>query len=375
MTLTPLFRNFVLISAFVLLSNEISLAQNLVPNGSFEEYSVCPASFTATTAAFKLPGWKSGGLGPPDHFHYCSRGDASVPYNWAGIAEAYEGDGYAGIYMWTDDDTDYREYLRCKLAESLIKDSTYYIELHYKVSSYSNYSIDRIGLALTAENTVINHDRVIEYPSALNIIRDSALTKFTGIWEAARFEYKAMGDETLLTIGNFFTNEKTKSHRLVARQVSEPMLAHGAYYYIDAVLVVPKFKIQRQLAENVAPGFVPERAAFNTPYVLKNIQFEINSATLTPGSFAELDRLSEFLFAHKEIKIEISGHTDDVGEDAYNMDLSRKRAESVKAYLISKQIEASSISSLGYGKTQPLIQSTSTDARKLNRRVEVRFIR
>jgi OOP family OmpA-OmpF porin len=360
---------------FIAISLRESIAQNLVPNGSFEQYTVCPGSFTTTASDLKLPGWKPVGLGIPDHFHYCSRGDASVPYNWAGMSEAYEGDGYAGLYLWTDDGKDYRDYLQCKLVQPLIKDSTYYIEFHYKVSSYSNYSIDRIGLALTLDSNPVMHDLAIKNPDALNILRDSAITKSTGLWEAARFEYQSKGGEIFLTLGNFFNNETTKSHRLISRQVSEPMLARAAYYYVDAVIVVPRFKIQKQLAEKVAPGFTPDHASFNTPYVLKNINFETNSAKLTPDSFGELDRLSKFLADNSEIKIEISGHTDDVGQTAYNIDLSKKRAESVTAYLTGKGIGNSRISSLGYGKSQPLIQSSSEDARKLNRRVEVRFVR
>jgi OmpA-OmpF porin, OOP family len=350
-------------------------AQNLVPNFSFEKYAVCPGTFTQSPAEFTVPGWQPAGLGAPDHFHYCSRGEASVPYNWAGVSEAYEGDGYVGLYLWMNDDRDYREYLRCRLPEPLVKDSTYYLEFHYKLSSYSAYCIDRIGLLLSENDLTQKHDRHIMAASALNVIRDSALTKTTGIWEAARFEYKAKGNESYLLIGNFFSNAETKNYRLVSRPMPEPMLATASYYYIDGVILVPKFKIREQLAANVGDEFRAEKASFNTPYILKHIQFEFNSARLDPASFTELDNLSAFLLKNPQVKVEVSGHTDDVGEDTYNLELSGKRSESVAAYLISKGVEKQRITTQGYGKAQPLIQSTSEDARKLNRRVEVRFIR
>jgi OOP family OmpA-OmpF porin len=350
-------------------------AQNLVPNSGFEQFTVCPQSFTQRAAEFAVPGWKPAGLGVPDYFHYCSRGEAGVPYNWAGVAEAYEGDGYAGIYLWMDDEQNYREYLQCTLLQPLIKDSTYYIEFHYKLSSYSNYCIDRIGLLFSDNGKGFAHDRAAGIKPTLQIVRDSALTKSTGLWEAARFEYQANGTETNLLIGNFSGNEDTKSYRIQSRPVSEPMLANAAYYYIDGVIVVPKFRIQQQLAAKVAPAFVADGAVLNTPYVLKNLQFEFNSASLSGTSFSELDHLADFLVKYPNVKVEVSGHTDDVGDASYNLDLSKKRSQSVAAYLISKGIESSRITSFGYGETEPLIQSISQDARDLNRRVEVRFVK
>jgi outer membrane protein OmpA-like peptidoglycan-associated protein len=153
------------------------------------------------------------------------------------------------------------------------------------------------------------------------------------------------------------------------------MLAKAAYYYVDAVIVVPKFRIRAQLAANVAPGFTPGQTALNTPYILKHIQFESNSAKLDEFSFEELDRLANFLIEHTDIKLEVSGHTDDVGEDSYNLELSAKRSERVASYLAAKGVDNQRITTFGYGKTQPLIHSISEDARKVNRRVEVRFIR
>ena len=118
--------------------------QNLVPNGGFEDYRRCPGDFSESAEEFAVLGWRSASRGTPDHFHSCSSGDANVPYNWAGVADAWEGDGYAGIYVWMSDDNQYREYLQCKLAQPLVKDSTYEIGFRFKLSSYSKYAVDRI---------------------------------------------------------------------------------------------------------------------------------------------------------------------------------------------------------------------------------------
>jgi OOP family OmpA-OmpF porin len=97
-------------------------AQNLVPNPSFEELSRCPNSFSTDKNDFIVPGWESPTTGTPDHFHGCSWGEADVPFNWAGSANAHSGKGYAGMYVWNkrDDDKSYREYIQCELAEPLV---------------------------------------------------------------------------------------------------------------------------------------------------------------------------------------------------------------------------------------------------------------
>src|SRR5690349_5350025 len=117
-----------------------AFSQNLVPNGGFEEYTSCPGNYSQTKAEFRVKGWWPATRGTPDHFHSCSRGDAGVPHNWAGVSDAYEGKGFTGIYVWMDNDKDYREYLQCRLKEKLIKDSAYHIEFHFCLSSYSRYA-------------------------------------------------------------------------------------------------------------------------------------------------------------------------------------------------------------------------------------------
>jgi len=367
-------RRISFVFAVILFAGEGKLfSQNLVANWSFEQYRACPGTFTQSPADFTVPAWQAGGLGSPDHFHYCSRGEAGVPYNWAGVAEAYEGDGYAGLYLWMADGSNYREYLMSRFAEPMVKDSTYYIEFHYKLASYANYCIDRIGLLMTSEINGVSHDKVIDKTPTLAIVRDSALTRTTGIWEAARFEYKAKGDERSLLIGNFSNDTDTRFYRIRSRSVSEPMLSGAAYYYVDGVVVVPKFRIREQLATKIIPGFSADETRLNTTYVLKNLQFESNSAKLSEASYQELENLFTYLVKNARVKIEVSGHTDDVGDDQYNLELSKKRAKAVADYLLAKKIDSSRIRSFGFGETQPLLHSASEDARKLNRRVEVKF--
>jgi outer membrane protein OmpA-like peptidoglycan-associated protein len=349
-------------------------AQNLVPNGSFEEYTACPGTFSQSPSEFRATSWHTVSLGTPDHFHSCSDGEADVPYNWAGKSEAYEGKGYAGIYLWMEDENEYREYLQCQLLQPLTKDSTYRIVFQYKLSSYSKFSIDRIGLVFTDTTLKMRYNHAIFRTPDLSVIRDSALTRETGLWETASFRYKASGDEKFLSIGNFFDNAATRSYQIITRPVAQEMLAKSAYYYIDDVKVVSWYLPPPGPLEQVLPEFSPEDARLNTTYVLKNILFELNSYRLVPPSFDELDKVAGYLLSHPRVVVQLFGHTDDQGSVPYNLKLSRDRAKNAGAYLTSVGINPNRIETFGYGKSKPLIKSTTPEARAINRRVEVKFI-
>jgi hypothetical protein len=90
-------------------------------------------------------------------------------------------------------DNNYREYLACTLINPLTRDSAYVIEFSYKLSTYSKYAIDRIGVLVTDTLVDVHHDQNIDSIPTLNVIQDSALTVMTGLWETARFEYTAHG--------------------------------------------------------------------------------------------------------------------------------------------------------------------------------------
>jgi outer membrane protein OmpA-like peptidoglycan-associated protein len=104
---------------------------------------------------------------------------------------------------------------------------------------------------------------------------------------------------------------------------------------------------------------------------LGDVLFDTGRAELNPGSSRKLDQLAQFLAEHKERRVQIDGFTDSVGSDAYNEELSRRRADAVKSALLVRGIDASRISTQGYGKAYPVANNTDSGGRQLNRRVEV----
>lgn len=106
--------------------------------------------------------------------------------------------------------------------------------------------------------------------------------------------------------------------------------------------------------------------------IASKIFFETNSAKLKPVSHAQLDALVDILKRYEAVNLSIEGHTDNVGDDAYNMELSQKRTESVKAYLISKGVSESRLTAVGYGETRPIADNKKASGRSQNRRVELK---
>lgn len=109
--------------------------------------------------------------------------------------------------------------------------------------------------------------------------------------------------------------------------------------------------------------------------ILRNIYFDFNKATFKQASYDELEKLERMLQQNATMKVEIAGHTDNVGTKNYNKMLSQKRAEAVRNYLIKKGIDGKRITAVGYGATRPLASNDDEDeGRELNRRVEFKVL-
>ncbi|HEX4242810.1 MAG TPA: OmpA family protein [Steroidobacteraceae bacterium] len=104
---------------------------------------------------------------------------------------------------------------------------------------------------------------------------------------------------------------------------------------------------------------------------LGDVLFDTNKATLNPGAGRKLDELAQFLNEHPDHRVQIDGFTDSTGSDAYNEDLSQRRADAVKQALVMRGITPSRIGTEGYGKAYPVASNNESGGRQLNRRVEV----
>lgn len=135
-------------------------------------------------------------------------------------------------------------------------------------------------------------------------------------------------------------------------------------------ITVPKLAPGAQYSEATLSIFfeIPE-------YIrLENLHFETGKSAIKSGSFAQLDELAEFLKKNSDKKIQIHGHTDNVGTIESNKTLSQKRAEAVKEYLLLKGISIERMKCIGFGSSRPIAPNNNESGRKLNRRTEIRFV-
>ncbi len=115
------------------------------------------------------------------------------------------------------------------------------------------------------------------------------------------------------------------------------------------------------------------KAAPKEVLILKGVNFAFNSAVLTPESkkILDEDRTVARLKGEPDMRVEVAGHTDSVGSDAYNQKLSERRAQAVVDYLVSTGVDPKRLKAVGYGKTKPIASNATEAGRAENRRVEL----
>ena len=129
---------------------------------------------------------------------------------------------------------------------------------------------------------------------------------------------------------------------------------------------------QAKEIKETLPGAEVERVGEGIKVTMKEnmVNFGFDSSNLTPAAMANLDKLAEVLKNNLDTNINIYGHTDSKGTDAYNLSLSDRRAAAVKSYLVSKGVSASRMMTMGMGEKEPVASNDTDAGRAQNRRVE-----
>lgn len=365
---------------FLMLRTGAVLAQtadNMVYNPSFEEHRRCPQRIDALGVMTAVEAWWQPTAGSSDYFNLCGGRDCQVPRNKMGFQEAHNGVAYCGIYCSQEH---YREYLQTELQRPLVAGGRYRVSFWVSLADKSPHAVATIGALFTVarlEDTtwdVLMDREVTDYldrrtqsiavyltPQVVNNT-DSVLLNPKG-WVEISGEFTAQGGERFLTIGNFASFNRSN----VQHTNSINAVLQGAYYYVDDVSVVPVSEALPP-AEQVS---VPDKGEVVPMW---NIFFATSESEILPQSYNELRRLQDLLVANPDMKIELRGHTDNQGTVEFNLKLSEERAKSVADYLVEHGIDRRRISSVGFGKSQPIDTNDTPEGRSRNRRVEYRVL-
>lgn len=361
---------------------------NLVPNPGFEQTKRLQCAWTQSAHKFNdevMIGWNSPTETTPDHFS--TKND---PDCWGhpskkskGRALPHSGDCMAGIKVYGKGNTPtyWHEYLQIELPAPLEAGQRYVVELFALRAVFSAQASNNLGIYLSPV-AVKTRDCLPLYFSPQ--VKEEDLMDGSG-WHNVSGIIEAKGDERYVLIGNFCTDELTKNKRM-------PEGERGAYYFIDDVNIrlapkgsrpsaaptvctppPPKQKVEDH-ASTAKVDLLEVEPEVGKHFVLNNIFFDLDKATLKVESETELERVRDLLTDYPLMRIELEAHTDDQGSDDYNVKLSEARAKAVMDWLITKKVDRERLSFKGYGETRPLVPNTSEENRAKNRRVEFKVM-
>lgn len=358
---------------------------NLIYNPSFEEHSSCPKRIDPYGYMDEPMAWWQPSSGSSDYYNNCGGRQCHVPNNKLGIQMPRTGGSMVGIYCSL---TDYREYIETELKEKLQKGERYRLSFWVSLSEFSPQAVATIGGLFTKEmlsdttrgmltNNSFKENNKGVRQNISTFYKPQVINPFARVladtlnWMQIEGEFVAEGGEKFLTIGNFYPAEQSNVVNIEGLRNILP----GAYYYIDDVELYCLTCGQTKQIGDIAITKTQDTTAYavGSVVVLENIFFEFDKSVLLPQSYVELHNLINLLNKHSDMKIELSGHTDNKGKDRYNMELSLNRAKAVYDYLILAGIDKKRLKYKGYGAKQPIADNKTEEGRAKNRRVEFKI--
>jgi OmpA-OmpF porin, OOP family len=253
-----------------------------------------------------------------------------------------------------------RSYIQGELYKPLIKGKIYQIEFWIATGFWDiNLFTNNIGVAFlknefhSTANSVLNLTPLLNYSE----IPDAKPKE----WFKISWNFMAQDTYKYFIMGNFFSDERTKT------KFSTDSGLLSAHYLIDDITI--------KEADSSELDLLLQSVEINKPIPLNNVNFETNKSDLLESSFAELKVVLDFLQKKPHIKIEISGHTDNTGNEVANIKLSADRARAVYDYLLVNGITSGRLTFKGYGSSIPKVNNDTPENRAINRRVEFRIVK
>jgi outer membrane protein OmpA-like peptidoglycan-associated protein len=351
-----------LLLIFVLKFNLNTFSQDLVLNGDFEDVNICSEA--------KIP---------------CSPEAWRLTSSFLPLYSKKNNNYFVGITIYNSTILNYRSYLQSRLAADLIKGKKYHISLDVLAGEIP---INKIGILFSDTLIHLNKNSLIKIKPEIEFIDKKKHIGNRKKWNKIEIEFVAAKNSSFIILG-FFEPDKTMEN--IKRKHIQSQKDY--YYYIDNISIIPiDTSYNTNSLLKVKELIYNQNRRHPVSKDLFNFNFDGNEFSYRTIDTITFD--SEFLFSTnsfvpseeqaEEIKlffrqnktpidsIEIIGHTDNIGNDAYNLFLSEKRAEAISDIISSLNlIPIENLKSKGVGSSQPIYSNDTEEGKQRNRRVEI----
>jgi outer membrane protein OmpA-like peptidoglycan-associated protein len=378
-------RSKIYIIGIALMTFSMAFGQdNLVDNGSFEDQKKNPKRLGSLKSA---DNWTCPTAVKGDLFTAGKVEEINTPTNVYGTEEAKDGEAYAGIVMFSYGDKMPRSYLMTPLNAPLKKGKEYCIQYSVSLAEGSKYACNQLGAILSKkEFGSESKGSLIEKPSIVSSDIQNAVFG----WQKICGTYVADGNEKFITIGNFASNEDTKSEKNKPPKGMKVESVIAAYYYLDEVKVlemvpgvdcscgIEKKEVKYSTVIYQKQVILEDKMTPKQKVELQELYFAFGSADLTPLSKEALTAVAKILKDNPAMKLQVNGHSDTeedrVGEEKTQYsDMSNKRISSVMKFMAAQGVEESRIIPSSQGSSNPNADIRAYDEEEIaqakNRRV------
>jgi hypothetical protein len=311
----------VIIAIFVVLIGASSVAQdeiNLILNPSFESTSGKLKKLKQINIAKE---WDSPTTLKADLYSTEKELPVSAPVNQKGKEHPWDGDNYAGIYVYSYNNKEPRTYIQTELVSPLGKDLEYCVRFYTSLSDLSKYAVNNLGAYLSKDPLFSDkkEDIIFQKDNEFKHVVRNVENKIYNArynWEPVCAIYKASGKETYLTIGNFYNSKDTKYEKLKKMDGFTATQLPSAYYYIDQVEVfliedITDCDCNKQMDAANAQSMIYHKDFFREDgkYTVEelinmgSVYFDVKNPNVDDMFHHDLDKMATILIENDEINI------------------------------------------------------------------------
>ncbi len=360
---------------------------NLVPNGSFENYE---GSLRRYEQFDLVKDWTNSNSNVSDLFATNTKSRyVAIPKNMFGSEDPADGENYAGIVAYSYRGKKGRTYISAQLKEKMKENNLYCIRFKASLAERSRYASNNLGAVISKSKVSEKTEGTITRSDAVLSEKNEVVATTDGWWDFCK-RYAAKGNEQYITIGNFASDGNTSNETLeLPSEYAEDGPEIAAYYYIDAVEV-------RRIEANENCGCsntkIPDSKVIYSATVQMNDDMSITEkvdaidayfyqyqAEVVAAAQRTIDQVVELMKANPGMKIQVIAHSDIEESELAKKEPSLKslaedRAKAVREYIASQGVNRARVLMDNKGSSEPVSKMTTSISFSKNRRVEFRIV-